>query len=160
MKYFTGALWKEINSGDKTIRANAEAEWEKNNALYSKKYDKEIRRFPDSFIEIYESSQGFHDFKIKKMTLGMEDWANRFCAIELSDGEAEYELVFQKVSAFVVDFPSLSAGRWNELQWGYDEIGHKGSNLTISVLCDDDKEFSIDFKTVTVSRSTGAGKMP
>lgn len=160
MKYLTGALWKDINSGDKTIRANAEAEWEKNNALYSKKYDKEKKRFPESFIALYESAHGFHDFKIKKISLGMEDWVNRFCTVALSDGETEYELVFQKVSAFVVDFPSLSAGQWNELQWGYDEIGHKGSNLTISVLCDDDKEFSIDFKTVTVSRSTGAGKMP
>ena len=115
MKYFTGALWKEINSGDKTIRANAEAEWEKNNALYSKKYDKEKKRFPESFIALYESAHGFHDFKIKKISLGMEDWVNRFCAVALSDGETEYELVFQKVSAFVVDFPSLSAGRWNEL---------------------------------------------
>ena len=151
MKYLTGTLWKDINSEDKTVRANAAAEWEKNGALYAKKYDREKKLFPDSFIEIYESRQGFHDFKIKKITLGMEDWANRFCAIELSDGETEYELVFQKVSSFVVNCPSLCAGCWNELRWGYLEIGHKGSKLTISVLCDDDKEFTIDFKTVTVT---------
>ena len=151
MKYLTGSLWKDINSGDKTIRANAEAEWKKNDALYTNKYNKEKKRFPNSFIELYESEHGFHDFKIKKITMGMEDWTNRFCAIELSDGEAEYELVFQKVSAFVVNCPSLCAGRWNELHWAYDEIGHKGNKLTTSVLCDFDKEFTIDFKTVTVT---------
>ena len=151
MKYFTGALWRDINSGDKTIRATAEAKWKKNLALYEKKFDKEKKRFPDHFIEIYESKQGFHDFKIKKITMAMEDWANRFCTIGLSDGETVYELVFQKVSAFVVNFPSLCTGQWNELRWGYLEIGYKDSKLTISVLCDDDKEFTIDFKAVTVT---------
>lgn len=151
MKYFTGALWKEINSDDQTIRAKAEAEWEKNSALYARKYDKEKSHFPVFFNELYESKQGFHDFKIKKIVIEMEDWTNRFCTIELSDGETVYELVFQKVSAFVVNCPSLRAGRWNELRCGYLEIGHKGSKLTISVLCDVDKEFTIDFKTVTVT---------
>ena len=36
MKYFTGALWKEINSGDKTIRATAAAKWKENLARYEK----------------------------------------------------------------------------------------------------------------------------
>ena len=157
MKYLTGALWKDINSDDKTIQVKAEAEWKKNDALYTKKYDKEKKRFPDSFIELYESKHGFHDFKVNKITMGMEDWANRFCTIELSDGETEYELVFQKVSSFVVNCPSLCAGRWNELRWGYDEIGHKDRKLTLSVLCDFENEFTIVFKTVTVvNRADGS----
>ena len=150
MEYFTGELWKEINSDDKTIRAQAELKWGKNDALYTKKYNKEKERFPDTYIQLYESMSGFHDFKIHRITMETGNWSTRNCTIELSDGEAIFELVFQKISSFVVNCPSLCNCWCNELRWGYDEIGHKGRQLTLSVLCDYVTELSIVFKTVTV----------
>ena len=151
MKYYTGALWKDINSDDPVIRARAEAEWERNDARYSKIYQKEKGLFPEQFIELYEANQGFHDAWIKRITMQMEDWSKRSCEIVLSDGESEFEIAFHRIASFMMHGPSFCNGCWNALRWGYDELGHKDKRLTLSVLCDFDNEFSLVFKTVTVN---------
>ena len=154
MKYFTGSLWKDSNSDDRIIREQAQTEWKKRDALYTERYQKEKVLFPDDFIELLEKTHGFHDFKIRRITMNMEEWPKRFCAVELSDGEKVFELFFQKVSAFMVSCPSLHPGFYNELRWGYMEIGHKGRQLTLSVLCDFENEFTIHFKTVSINTRT------
>ena len=151
MKYFTGKLWKEINSGDRELRARAKAEWDRNNARYTKIYQKEKERFPAPFIELHEANQDFHDALIKRITIKMEDWSKRSCEIVLSDGERVFELVFHHISSFMMHGPSFCNGRWNALFWGYDEFGHMDRRLTLSVLCDFENEFSLVFQTVTVN---------
>lgn len=154
MRYFTGELWRNINSDDRTVREQAREEWKKRGALYSKIYDREKKLFPEDYIRIYEKAHGFHDLTIKNINMIMDGWTNRSCVVELSDGKEEYELVFQGVSSFAASFPSLPARKRDEMWWGYDEIGHKGKRLSISVLCAFENEFTINFKTVTVNTIT------
>ena len=151
MKYFTGSLWKDSNSDDRIIREQAQTEWKKRDALYTERYQKEKVLFPDDFIELLEKTHGFHDFKIRRITMNMEEWPKRFCTVVLSDGEKEYELMFRNVSSFTVNCPSLHSGSSHELRWGYAEIGHKGRQLTLSVLCDFENEFTIHYKTAAVN---------
>ena len=60
MRYFTGELWRKINSEDKIVREYANQEWKKRDALYSKIYDKEKKRFPVEFIRLLENDGGLH----------------------------------------------------------------------------------------------------
>ena len=156
MKYFIGALWRDINSDDHIVREQAETEWDKRTKLYKERYLKERTLFPDDFIDLFESNYGFHDFKIRKIAMHMEKWSNRSCDVELSDGETVICLVFQNISSFMVNCPSLYAGFYNELKWSYAELGHKGKKLTLSVLCDFENEFALEFKSLSFNVNTKA----
>ena len=154
MNYYTGTLWKDLNSADKTIRTRAQTEWDQRDARYAERYRKEKVLFPADFIAALEKTRGLHDYKIEAITMHMEAWPKRFCTVTLSDGETVFELTFQNVSACMVCCPSLHAGPPNELRWGYVEIGHKGRQLTLSVLCDFENEFTLWFKSVSVKTKT------
>ena len=139
MKYFKYELW--LNGNDE--------EWAENDAEYNVYFEKIKDSFPEDFLELYYTEQGFHDREINKILLT----DSNTLLIELTNRKSGFiRIEYKGVKGFNfrninnVD-KGMQIGQC--LEWGYDEFDRKSeTQLTHSVLTSCGLEFEVDFESI------------
>lgn len=136
MKYFKYDLF--LNDDEK--------EWAKNDAEYSRVFDKIKASLPESFLEIYLAEQGFHDRKINNIA-----FKDKNLKIEIvSQIKCFIEVEYKGVTKFSFNTEAFNSSIIQNVNWGYDEfekVGDKG--FLHSILTLNGFELQIHFNEIS-----------
>ena len=122
-----------------------EEEWAKNDAEYSRFFDKMKTYLPESFLEIYLTEQGFHDRKINNIML-----ENQRLRIEiLSKSREIIKVEYMGVTKFNFNTEAFNSTIQN-IEWGYDEFEKVNDNRFVhSILTLNGFEIQICFNEIS-----------
>lgn len=153
MNYYTKELWIKINSESEEERIAAEKLWSANDKAYCKYYQKIKKYLPEEFRNVLENGE-LHDCLIERITIDFSKKGQPCVFMRLLNGNKEYQLVFEDVSAFEGQICDLSYAIQNRLSWSYAEIEilsiENDVMIKLSVLCDVMNEISFQFGKIAI----------
>lgn len=145
MKYFTGELWKRINSGDRT----ADKQWDANCTEYQNYLDSLTnRRDIQELRNMLREYRGFHDYDVEYVTVNRKE---RTVIISLQYYEdTRIVLRFDDVEKMnldineLIDYPLC-------MRWGYTELeAYNKEKIGLSVIFDWENEMKIVFRNMDI----------
>ncbi|MDE6014770.1 MAG: hypothetical protein K2H41_03560 [Acetatifactor sp.] len=150
MKYFKKELWYQMHDSNKSIRLNAEREWNENVELYSKKFEEVEKQLPRRFVKEYLKRHGMHDYGILGLHI-VKKGKTYSCEMQLTDGTETVLITMLGLEAVRVDVDSFQYCILGRLEWAYSEFDiTPENNISLSILCDFQNEMQFEFKSITL----------
>lgn len=150
MNYFKKELWYQMHDSDKSIRLNAEREWNENDQLYSKKFEEVVKQLPRRFVKEYLKRYEMHDYCILGLHI-VKKGRTYACEMQLTDGTETVLITMLGLEAVRVDVASFQYCILGRLEWAYSEFDiTPENNIRLSILCDFKNEMQFEFKSITL----------
>jgi hypothetical protein len=161
MKYFTDELWSKFNSVGEISDAEykeASRQWTENGKQYMEQFEKAKNYLTTDFLDVYEKSSGFHDYRLVTFNIVHEEYGTKqpiSIKICVTDYENTWEILYKGISKFNISY-EVEKGSFSELRglddWGYDEILEvDGDTLSHEILFASGASILIHFQKSNIS---------
>lgn len=150
MRYFTKALWTEMNDDCESIRLQAQKKWDHNNNCYMREFESTKQHLPRRFVSEFLRRHSLHDYVILGIAITKKD--RRYsCVLQLNDGTDTILLCISALDSLNLKIDSFNNCMLGKLRWGYCEFElTQSGRFKLSVLCDLHNELQFEFESIKI----------